>query len=238
VRRKLLVGTAATLAAGYYLRRQAQRGGATGEEVRRSLPGDALLPRPILETTHAITIHATAEAIWPWLVQMGYGRGGWYTDGWLDRLQHRFWRAMVPPADRAPYPPPPSAAEVRPELQDLAVGDVVPDGPPGTAFYTVAILESPRALVLHSDSHGQYMTPDCLPGNTKPASDGEFSWAFVLSPLDPARTRLILRFRAYSESTLVKLFAVPVLYLGEVINPRLMLGGIKKRVEAALMEQT
>jgi hypothetical protein len=68
-----------------------------------------------------------------------------------------------------------------------------------------------------------------LPGNAKPASDGESLWAFVLRALDPGRTRLILRFRAYSESTFVRLFAVPVLYLGEAISPRLMLGGIKTR---------
>jgi hypothetical protein len=57
--------------------------GATGDEVHRSLEDDDLVPHPMVETTHAITIHAPAAAIWPWLVQMGYHRAGLYTDSWF-----------------------------------------------------------------------------------------------------------------------------------------------------------
>ena len=68
------------------IRREGLRGDATDEEVFASLPGDDLIPHPMIETTHAITIRVPAAEIWPWLVQMGNYRAGWYADprllGW------------------------------------------------------------------------------------------------------------------------------------------------------------
>src|SRR5437660_8162880 len=93
-----------------------KRWGATEDEVHRSLPGDDLVPHPMLETTHAITIHAPAAAIWPWLVQMGYDRGWWYTDArWYRLLETSLWKAK----------PHTSADRIIPEFQHLAVGDTV-----------------------------------------------------------------------------------------------------------------
>ena len=60
--------------------------GATPEERRRPLPGDELCARPQAITTHAITINAPCEYVWPWLVQMGWGRAQWYTARWVDKL--------------------------------------------------------------------------------------------------------------------------------------------------------
>lgn len=91
--------------------------GATKEERHRRLPGDELTRDPMAVTTHAITICAAPSRIWPWLVQMGWHRGGWYTAGWVDRLLF--------PANA------PSADHIVPELQRLVVGDLIPDGPPG-----------------------------------------------------------------------------------------------------------
>lgn len=60
--------------------------GATRSERAASLPGDGIVPRPQVVTDHAITIDAPPAAVWPWLVQMGWNRGGWYTARWVDRL--------------------------------------------------------------------------------------------------------------------------------------------------------
>ena len=86
----------------------ANRWGATDEEVARELPGDAIVPGAGYRATRAITIHAAPEDVWPWLVQMGSGRAGWYA---YDRLDNGGK---------------PSAREVVPWLQDLRVGDLVP----------------------------------------------------------------------------------------------------------------
>ena len=83
------VGAAAALAAagGYAsLYRLGQTWGATDQEQRKALAGDELLPAATALTTHAITIEAPASEVWPWLIQMGWGRAGWYTYRWVDRL--------------------------------------------------------------------------------------------------------------------------------------------------------
>jgi hypothetical protein len=77
------------------------------------LPGDDIVSRPSYVATHAITIQAPPEAVWPWLVQMGWDRAGWYTPHWVDRLLF--------PANR------PSARQIIADLQGLCVGDFVPD---------------------------------------------------------------------------------------------------------------
>ena len=78
--------------------------GSTREERSRRLPGDEVVADPVVQTDHAITIDAPPSAVWPWLVQMGWGRGGWYTARWVDRV---LFPANGPSADR-----------VVPELQD------------------------------------------------------------------------------------------------------------------------
>jgi len=78
--------------------------GATAEEVDAVMPGDHLLPRAHYRCTRAITIAAPPEEVWPWLVQVGYRRAGWYADDLLDNFG---W---------------PSAREILPEFQDLRVG--------------------------------------------------------------------------------------------------------------------
>ena len=88
--------------------------GATAAEIERVMPGDAAIPEATYDTTLGITIDAPAADIWPWLVQMGYRRGGLYSYDWLDRL-FGFLDA-------------PSAERVLPEHQRLAVGDVIPIG--------------------------------------------------------------------------------------------------------------
>ena len=86
----------------------ALRWGATDQEAARRLPGDGVVQRADFVATRAITIHATADQGWPWLVQIGSGRAGWYS---YDRLDD----AGVP-----------SATEIIPQLQQLTAGDLVP----------------------------------------------------------------------------------------------------------------
>jgi uncharacterized protein DUF6064 len=139
------------------------------EERRVQLPGDEIVARPQTDYTLATTIEATPSAIWPWLVQMGQGRGGFYTHAWIENLLG----ADIHNADR-----------IVPGLQRLAVGDTVrltPDpylGHPGQ-FMTVAEIEPQRALVFSQT----------LP-NGAPAT-----WALVLRPRDERTTRLLSRRR-------------------------------------------
>lgn len=103
--------------------------GATPEEVARPLPGDDLVARPTFDATRAISIDAPPEQVWPWLVQVGVTRAGWYSYDLLDNLGR------------------PSAQRIIPELQHLAPGDVVPMSPDGTQGIEVLSLEAPTSMV-------------------------------------------------------------------------------------------
>jgi hypothetical protein len=109
--------------------------GATDEEVARTLPGDDLLAGPDIVSTRAVRIDAPASSIWPWLVQMGPGRGGAYTYDWIENL---FGLGMH------------SADGILPQFQDLKVGDAQRLGKRGPVL-RVSALEPERALVLRSD---------------------------------------------------------------------------------------
>jgi hypothetical protein len=107
------------------------RSGATEEERTRAMPGDELVDAPRYESTRAITIRALPADVWPWLVQMGRGRGGLYSVDWLDRL------SGVLDA--------PSAERVLPEFQELRPGDAIPVG---RTRWPVHAVERERSLVL------------------------------------------------------------------------------------------
>jgi hypothetical protein len=116
--KKIAVGLAAlgAVSLGVYLRfiRPWQlRWGATDEEVGRAMHGDDVVKYPTCNATRAVTIKARPEEIWPWLVQMGITRAGWYSYDWLDNLGT------------------PSAERIVPELQHVAVGDMIPMSPDG-----------------------------------------------------------------------------------------------------------
>jgi hypothetical protein len=106
--------------------------GATPDEVARELPGDELLPDAPLVTTRAISIMAPPDAIWPWLVQMGNGRGGAYTYDWIENLLGLDMH---------------SANEILPQYQDVSVGDEFPLGRKGQVM-RVAVLEKERVFSL------------------------------------------------------------------------------------------
>jgi hypothetical protein len=234
---KLCIGLLMAVVGAFLVNRLGHRWGATDEEVHASLPGDEIIPHPMLETTHAITIHAAAAEIWPWLVQMGYDRGGWYTDAsWWDFWIDPALRAFMTEEERAraPMRTAPSADRVLPQFQHLEVGDLIHDGPPGTAYFTVKALEPNRFLALYSTTHVRYGVPAALRNNPKLDIYGHFTWVFVLQESREHATRLILRTRANVGPRLFRVLTLQLLLpAGEIFTARRMLRGIKKRVEHA-----
>jgi hypothetical protein len=85
--------------------------GATSEELARSMSGDEIVRRPIFNATRVVTIDARPEDVWPWIVQIGFGRAGWYSYDLFDNLGRH------------------SSERIIAELQDIEVGDLVPLGP-------------------------------------------------------------------------------------------------------------
>jgi hypothetical protein len=112
--------------------------GANSSDLARVMTGDSLLPDQTYSSTMAVIVNARPEHIWPWLVQIGYQRGGLYSYDWLDRLFGYLDR--------------PSATRILPEFQHLAVGDHIPLG--RGPSWPVAILEPNRALVLDMRNMG------------------------------------------------------------------------------------
>ena len=132
LRRAATVGSLAPWAYLLVLRPWHLGWGATSEEARRPMPGDELVPKPVVESTRAVTVRAPIFEVWPWLVQMGAGRGGLYSYDWLENL-----------AGLGIH----SVDQIIPELQDLKEGDTLPlDARGGGPI--VAVLEPERALVL------------------------------------------------------------------------------------------
>ena len=165
------------IAAGVFsccVRPRLLRWGATEEEVGGPYPGADVFPDAERAATMAITIDAAPEQVWPWLVQMGWDRGGWYS--W-DRLDN---------ASRA------SATEIHPEWQHLAVGDELRAcGPNGLlAPWRVAVLEPNRFLGLHklTDLRGRSLDPR----QPRPATYMEGLWGFQLTALPGGRSRLVI----------------------------------------------
>jgi hypothetical protein len=132
---------AAMIVAARCFRSRMTRWGATDEELAGPYPGAEFVPEGERAATMTVTIEAPPEQVWPWLVQMGWDRGGWYSWDLLDNAGR------------------PSAEEVHPEWQDLAVGDRLKCL--GLDSYEVAVLEPNRFLGLHwlGDLRGRVLDP-------------------------------------------------------------------------------
>jgi hypothetical protein len=259
VKKLLIVGAAiasAAAAAGYVAARgQWRQWGIDPEEANQALPGDDLVPGAEAVDTRGINIAAAPAVVWPWLVQMGYGRAGWYSYDQLDMNQ-------------------PSADRILAEHQSLSVGDLLPTDPGGG--FEVKIAEPDHALVVYIDralveaqrgpmgkggakdvsAAGEAAEAEAVEGDSPKgeiadasmnvratgayldrAVSGDFaaSWAFVLEPRDEG-TRLIERFRARMEppttgSARAMPLARTMLGFGVFVMVRRQMLGIRDRVE-------
>jgi len=212
LRRALAGVVAATVVPLAVLHRLGRTWGATLDERLAPLPGDDVVPDPDLQTTHAATIDAPPAAVWPWLVQMGWHQGGWYTSRWVDRLLF--------PANW------PSATTILPGLQDRRVGDFIPDGPPESGCGFVIEGLTPReALVLHSTTH--------LPMAWRRAGARlDWTWVFVLVELEGGRTRLVFRCRGTAGPWWVLGLYHLAIVPADFVMSRQLLHGVRVRAEA------
>jgi len=228
-------------------RRAWRQWGVDATETTAPLPGDELVADPEAVDTRGIDIAAPPAEVWPWLVQMGYGRGGWYSYDQVD-MSH------------------PSAARILPEYQTLAVGDVLPTDPGGG--FEVKVVEPEHTLVAYIDrsivqAQRKPATPEgaevaggepVVTAEAEPASanvratgaaldramTGDFaaSWAFVLEPRNGG-TRLIERFRVRMEPPVspsgrtkeIPPFARRMFGFGVFAMVRRQMLGIRDRVE-------
>jgi hypothetical protein len=189
-----------------------RRAGATRAERRQPLPGDQIVAHPQLVTDHAITIGAPPEEVWPWLTQLGWHRAGFYTPRWVDRLLF--------PANQ------PSLDYLDPDLtRCLHPGDVIPDGPPGTAWYVVRQVDPPRTLVLHSVTH----VPAAWQREIGAAID--WTWCFQLTPGPGGSTRLHLRARGRTGPFLLTAAYLAAIPPADLIMAMGMLHGLRRRVQ-------
>ncbi|HJP87691.1 MAG TPA: hypothetical protein VJ850_01495 [Candidatus Limnocylindrales bacterium] len=246
-KRVFIVGAAATAGVAFGIskaRAEFRSWGIDPAARNRDLPGDDLVPEAEAVDTRSVDIAAAPEDVWPWLVQMGYGRGGWYSWDQLDM--------NMPSADR-----------IVPELQHLAVGDIVPTHPGGG--FVVRELEPGHALVLYADralvesqagaAHGAAADASKEGAGIETASanvratglylekamrgDFQASWAFIVEPNGVGGTRLIERFRGHMPTTSPEddeLPAAPklagaMLLFGLFVMVRRQLQGIRDRAE-------
>jgi hypothetical protein len=131
------VAIAATIVSSPLSRPWYSKWGATETEVNSSLPGDDQVPNPVLVSTRAITIQAPVTTVWPWLVQIGQGRGGLYS---YEKLENLVGCDMH------------NADRIIPEYQNLKVGDkvrIVPEG--RDPYFVVSAIEPGRAIILGGD---------------------------------------------------------------------------------------
>lgn len=177
------------------------------------LPGDDLVPNPRYQSTRAIDIAADPATVWAWLIQIGQGRGGFYS---FDRLENLAGMTIE------------SADRIVPGLQHLAVGDMVPVGKFGGP--TVVTLDPSKTLVLH-------YVMDLISG--KPVERGapgvsrwlDWTWAFTLAPNGETGTRLVVRVRADYAPRWLRPLMVVLLTPIHALMERAMLRGIKRRAE-------
>ena len=185
-------------------RRWMHRWGATAEELGAGWPGDGLVVGADLTTTRAVTVHAPAAEVWPWIAQLGQGRGGFYSYDALENLVGCDIR---------------SADRIVPEWQAVTVGDEVRLAP--DVAMTVAAVEPGRSLVLRGG----------FPLGSTP-SPFDSSWSFVLRERPDGTTRLVSRERYGYLRWWAALVVEPTSLVSFVMTRR-MLRGIAERAEHA-----
>lgn len=206
------VGLAAGGAYARWLKPYHDRWGASLDEIEAALPGDDLCPDPSAQITRAISIDAAPADVWPWLLQIGADRGGFYS---YDRLENLFGLRIH------------SADRIIDHWQQLAVGDLVYASADRTGGWSVVALVPERALVLQvADVRtGRPLRREDPPG-------WEFQWTFALQSYDDRWTRLLVRERVAFGNRRMRLLMAPAGTVSFVMTRRMLIG-IKERVEGA-----
>lgn len=205
------LGITAVLISRTLVRPWHENWGATDDEVSGTLPGDELVREPASQGTRAITIDAAPSDVWPWIVQLGADRGGFYSYDWLENL----FRLGIHSADR-----------IVPEWQRRSVGELVHGNATGTGGWYVMDVRPNEALVLQ--------TADVRAGRPARREEGfkwEFLWTFALRAGGDGSTRLLVRERVGFGSRLTRLVMAPVGIVSFLMT-RKMLRGVKARAEA------
>jgi hypothetical protein len=191
-----------------FLRKRRSRWGLTPEEAERSLPGDELVEEPRWSWTHGIEIEAPAEAVWPWVAQIGADRGGFYSHQWLENLAGVGVR---------------NAETIRTEWQ-VEEGDGLllhPDLAP----LPIVRVEPGRVMLAHAGPE---------PGARESGRPWvAVSWLFLVEPLGAGRSRFVSRYRAASSDDLATRLAFGPTWVEPVgfAMDRQMLIGVKARAE-------
>jgi hypothetical protein len=150
-----------------------------------NLPGDSLIPFPNYQSMRSVVIPASPKQIWPWIIQLGYERGGFYSYDSLERIAGL--SGLI------------SASQIVPTFQDIKLGDSVLISP--VTPMEVAVLEPERAFVLHTKMNP--FTAIVYDKALEPEGPSlNWSWAFILEPAGPEETRLIARVRGISSPSL------------------------------------
>jgi hypothetical protein len=207
------IGVAAT-AYALAARPRMLRWGTEPEEVERVFTGDEFVLNPQIKATHAVTVHASVEKVFPWLLQMGQGRAGFYS---VEAIENNVFQLDIHNADR-----------ILPEYQQLQVGDHVALG--RGVFARVAVLEPLKHLILRATAHGDENEAGAPP--LKPGETLNMTWAFFTEALENGDTRLIERFRVEFTPTLANnVMFYGFIEPGAFFMERSMLLGIKARAE-------
>ena len=207
---------------GYFamLRPWYQNWGSQGFEKEMSLPGDTVIPVPSAVINRSIQINAAPEKVWPWLVQIGYGRAGWYS---YDNLE-----AAVGAGD---FLEGHSSTRIIPELQDLKVGDFIPAAPEPYLKFEVIHLEQNEALVLHALIN-PFSGKNIRLSDTNTGPWLRQTWCFYLAETNDRKTHLIARSRVnFGPALLMQPVNWFVVEPAHFIMEQKMLKGLKMRAE-------
>jgi len=202
------------------LRHLAERLGSPTGDSERALAGDDILANAGISRTDSILIDAPPWAVWPWLVQMGARRGGWYG---IDALENGGVA---------------SAPQVIPELQHIAIGDIVPAAPTSDSGFAVLAVAPARHLVLGSPRLLSSSRQSWPPTTGVLGARYDVTWAFVLEPVGEDATRLAVRVRATPPPSLTTEVVRPALLAVHGVMERAQLRNLKRRAEELAQQHT
>ncbi len=205
----------------FFLKPYRDRWGLSKEEAKRSLPGDGLVIEPKSQFTHAVKINAPMNYVWPWIAQLGQGRGGFYT---YEALENMMGLNIY------------NSDEILSEFQNPDIGDVIPFGP-GQAYPLVICNQGEAMLIENWYDLGAKKIYD--PNVSSPKNYLHLTWLWLVEPLDSTHTRFISRNRVnFSNQFKNKLFfgalSEPIVFAMD----RKMCLGIKKRAEKLPTSET